>query len=58
MNTGIVVDTSVWIEFFNCPQAPTTLHLKQLLRDRRVLMVGMALAEILQGIRDRREPTR
>jgi predicted nucleic acid-binding protein len=55
MNTRIVVDTSVWIDFFIHPQASVTLQLKQLLRDRRVVLVGMVLAEILQGIKNPRE---
>ena len=51
MNTGIVVDTSVWIEFFNQPYSPVTLHLQSLLRNRQVVLVGMVLAEILQKSR-------
>jgi len=55
MSTGIVVDTSVWIDFFNQPQSPLTLHVQNLLRDRRVVLVGMVLAEILQGIKNSKE---
>jgi len=51
MNTGIIVDTCVWIEFFRSPKSPLTLHLNTLLRERRVIMVGMVLAEIIQGVR-------
>lgn len=52
MNTEIIVDTSVWIEFFRHADAPVTLHLHALLRSRRVIMVGIVLAEVLQGIKD------
>lgn len=55
MSTGIIVDTSVWVEFFRRPDAAVTLHLKKLLRERKVVMVGMVLAEILQGIRAPKE---
>ena len=55
MNTGIIVDTSVWIEFFRKPESPLTLHLNLLLRERRVVMAGMVLAEILQGVRAPKE---
>jgi predicted nucleic acid-binding protein len=45
----------VWIEFFRKPESALTLHLKRLLRERRVIMVGIVLAEILQGVRDPKE---
>jgi len=51
MNTGIIVDSCVWIEFFRKRESDFTLHLSGLLRERRVRMVGMVLAEILQRIK-------
>jgi predicted nucleic acid-binding protein len=51
MNTGIIVDTCVWIEFFREPESEFTIHLKGLLRERKVIMVGMVMAEILQGVK-------
>ena len=47
MSTGIIVDTCVWIEFFRKPESEPTVRLNGLLRERRVRMVGMVLAEIL-----------
>ncbi len=55
MSIGIIVDTSVWIDFFNHPQSPLTLFVQTLLRNRRVILVGMVLAEILQGIKNPKE---
>jgi len=55
MNTGIIVDTCVWIEFFREPESGLTLHLKGLLRERKVIMVGMVMAEILQGVKAPKE---
>jgi len=55
MNTGIIVDTCVWIEFFREPESELTLHLKGLLRERKVIMVGMVMAEILQGVKAPKE---
>ncbi len=55
MHTGIIVDTCVWIEFFRKPESDRTLHLKALLRGRRVTMVGIVMAEILQGIKAQKE---
>jgi len=51
MNTGIIVDSCVWIEFFGKRESDFTLHLSGLLRERRVRMGGMVLAEILQRIK-------
>jgi predicted nucleic acid-binding protein len=55
MNTGIIVDTGVWIEFFREPESALTLHHKGLLRERKVIMVGMVMAEILQGVKAPKE---
>ena len=55
MNTGIIVDTCVWIEFFREPESELTLHFKSLLRERKVIMVGMVMAEILQGVKTPKE---
>jgi predicted nucleic acid-binding protein len=51
MDTRIIVDTTIWIEFFRNTESAVSNHLKDLLRQRRVLMVGMVLAEILQGVK-------
>ncbi|MFP4088344.1 MAG: PIN domain-containing protein [Desulfobacteraceae bacterium] len=55
MNTKIIADTSVWIEFFRNEASLVSETLKQLLRSGRVALTGMVLAEILQGIRSPRE---
>lgn len=55
MNTKIIVDTCVWIDFFRNPESSVSARLRQLLIERRVVMVGMVLAEILQGIRSPKE---
>ena len=55
MDTGIIADTCVWIEFFRNPESGLTLQLKEHIKERKVVMVGMVLAEILQGIRTKKE---
>lgn len=55
MNTGIIVDTCIWIEFFRQRESKHTHRLKHLLRERKVIMVGMVLAEILQGVKAPKE---
>ena len=49
----IVVDTTVWIDFFKEAQSPEDLHLQQLIRESRSLaLTDVIFCEILQGIRD------
>lgn len=49
-----LVDTSVWIDYFNGVQNPQSEQLDVLLRDDVVVMGDLILLEILQGIRDDR----
>ena len=58
MDTKIIADTCVWIEFFRNPDSELTLHLKEHIKERKVVMVGMVLSEILQGIRTKKEAVR
>lgn len=55
MDTRIIVDTTIWIEFFRKPESTVSDHVKDLLRQRRVVMVGMVLSEIAQGVKDPKE---
>ncbi|MDE0498599.1 MAG: PIN domain nuclease [Acidimicrobiaceae bacterium] len=48
----IVVDSSVWIDFFNGAGTRQTDLLDQLLGSRPILTGDLILAEVLQGFRD------
>jgi predicted nucleic acid-binding protein len=49
----ILVDTSVWIDFFNLQQSPSAATLQKLIEEnRRICLCPMIYQEILQGIRD------
>jgi len=51
----VLVDTSVWIEFFQNPESQAAVTLAALIKDHnRVALCGIVLQEILQGIRDRK----
>lgn len=50
----VLVDTSVWIEFFRARE-PVYSDLTALLRDRRVLAIECVFAELLQGAKGKRE---
>jgi predicted nucleic acid-binding protein len=45
----VLVDTSVWVDYFNGVKTPQTDHLDQLLGSGRLLTGDLILAELLQG---------
>jgi predicted nucleic acid-binding protein len=55
----IVVDTSVWIDFFRDIDAPHVAALAELIRhDAGLAFTDIVLAELLQGARDDRDAAR
>jgi len=50
----VLVDTTVWIDFFSSnPAGPHVTALEKLIEDREdICLCGVILAELLQGIRD------
>ncbi len=51
----ILVDTSVWIDFFNGTDSPQTNSLDSALEDGTVAIGDLILLEILQGFRNDRD---
>jgi predicted nucleic acid-binding protein len=47
----VIADTSVWIPFFNRPDSPEKSALDLLIDADEVALVGVVLAELLQGCR-------
>jgi hypothetical protein len=47
----VIADTSVWIPFFNRPDSPEKAALDLLIDADDVVLVGVVLAELLQGCR-------
>jgi hypothetical protein len=47
----ILVDSSIWIEFFRRPEAPVSLLLDDLLAHRLVCTTGLIKAEVVPGAR-------
>ena len=45
----VIVDTSVWIQFFNAPHSKEKAELDKLLSDNRVVVVGVVVSELFQG---------
>ena len=51
----VVADTSVWIPFFNEPDSEEKRELDALIDADRLVMVGVVLAELIQGCRTAKE---
>jgi predicted nucleic acid-binding protein len=51
----IVVDTSVWIDYYRQVETRETSKLERLLGRQRILLGDLILCELLQGVRDERE---
>ncbi|MFB6272532.1 MAG: PIN domain-containing protein [Salinibacter sp.] len=53
--TRVLVDTSVWIEYFNRPTSAEQAELMRLLDGDAASLAGVVLAELLQGAKSERE---
>ena len=51
----LLVDTTVWVDYFNGRVSPHTDYLDQALSDQLILVGDLILAEILQGYRSEAE---
>ena len=55
MHANVLVDTSIWIEYFNKPDSRAGESLENLLKAGRVFCAGAVLTELLQGAKIERE---
>jgi len=55
MKANVLVDTSIWIEYFNKPDSNAGKALENLLKKGRVFITGIILTELLQGAKIQRE---
>ncbi len=54
----VLVDTSIWIDFFKHPDSLEAGGLEELIREHnQAVLCGIILQEILQGIRDNKSHT-
>ncbi len=52
----VLIDTTVWIDFFAGKQVPHVTVLERLIKNRAdICICGIILTEVLQGIREKRE---
>lgn len=47
----VLIDTCVWVSFFNRPHSAERKQIDELLDDDRVAIIGPILGEVLQGFR-------
>ena len=55
MKANVLVDTSIWIEYFNKPESNAGKSLENLLKKGKVYITGIILTELLQGAKIERE---
>jgi predicted nucleic acid-binding protein len=48
----VIVDTTVWVDYFRGEQNPETVWLERELNQQRLGLTDLILCEVLQGIRD------
>jgi tRNA(fMet)-specific endonuclease VapC len=51
----IIADSDVWIGLLRSPDTPVAIELTSLLRANKIAVVGVVLAEVLQGSRGEQE---
>jgi tRNA(fMet)-specific endonuclease VapC len=54
---GVIVDTSVWVEFLRSGRGKASAVVEDLVRSSRAVTCGMVLAELLAGVRNRKDRT-
>ena len=47
----ILVDTSIWVEFFRSSSSPQSLRLRQVILSQDVMIGDLIFAELLQGVK-------
>ena len=55
MNKRVLVDTSIWVEYFNRPESEYAQRLAEFLEAEAVCITGIILAELLQGAKTHAE---
>ena len=55
MKDNVLVDTSIWIEYFNKPESPFGPVLDKLIKNGNAFATGVVLTELLQGAKIEKE---
>ena len=52
---GVIVDTSVWVEYFRRSESAEAIEVDRLINSGSLVLVGAVCSELLQGARTERE---
>lgn len=55
MGGSVLIDTSIWIEYFNRARSPLHDEVARLLRDRAARYTGIIALELIRGVRTEKE---
>lgn len=55
MKSNVLVDTSIWIEYFNKPKSPSGAALDDLIKTGYAFTAGVIMTELLQGAKIEKE---
>lgn len=55
MKPDVLVDTSIWIEYFNRDKSVIADSLERLLEENKVVVTGIIITELLQGTKNKNE---
>ena len=54
MNLQVLIDTSIWIEYFRGKDQKLVESVRNLIRTRRATLCGVVLSELLAGVRTKK----
>lgn len=54
-NAPVLIDTSIWVEYFHGRDHQLVELVKDLIRNQRVVLCGVVLSELLAGVRARKD---
>ncbi len=55
MRDRILIDTSIWIDYFRTPKTPLTDEISSLLRNGRICYADIVALELIRGAKTRKE---
>ena len=55
MKPDIIVDTSAWIDYFNKPNSKIGKAVENIIKQEKIFIAGVILAELLQGAKVQQE---
>ncbi len=51
MSNKVIIDTSIWVNFFRGTDSKTVKEVSRLVREERAVLAGLVITELIQGIK-------